>query len=90
MREENPIENVNIFPNPTNQNSVLTFTQARAGEISIEIYNAAGSMIQKLYNGFIPEGFTSFPLDLSNFANGLYSIRIYNQQNSFVKRCAKI
>ena len=87
---ENPVSDIEIYPNPSNAQSILSFLQTKSSRVSIEIYDATGKMIDEVYSNMLPEGFTTFSINLSNKATGLYFVRIKNDTFSVVKKLNKI
>lgn len=76
-------QNINVYPNPTNGNCVVTGIEAHQ---VIELFNYTG---QKISSTMAQNA--TMQLDMSSFPNGIYLIRILDKNNSVVstKRLVK-
>ncbi len=88
--DENKINALSLFPNPAEAKSLLTFEQKRGGNVSIELYDATGKLVQQVYNNYLPSGLNAFPLDLTGNKSGLYFVRIKNDSFSITKKLNRI
>jgi len=59
-------------PNPFNPTTTINFNIAKAGNVSVEIYNVAGQKVDTLYDGFMESGKHSAVWDASRFSAGVY------------------
>jgi hypothetical protein len=64
-----------LAPNPYNENTSLTFLAYAADIYTIEIIDALGNTIT-VQSINVHEGVNTFPINLSNYANGIYLIKI--------------
>jgi hypothetical protein len=69
-------EQFSIYPNPTNDFSLIEYNLKEPKEIEIEIYNMNGQLIQSQYRGMQSAGYYTQKFDFTNFSNGLYHMRI--------------
>ena len=81
-------ELIQVYPNPTSDwvnidLQAFQFTDA----LSIELYNAKGQLIQAISVGIQEQ--KVLQLDLSNQANGTYSIQIISQGERYTKKVIK-
>jgi hypothetical protein len=75
------ITEFNIYPNPANK---ILYVQSTETKTDMSIYNALGSlMMKKQINNSIEE------IDISNFANGMYTICITKNNQVQVKKFIK-
>lgn len=70
---ENLKTEISVYPNPAN--SIVNIIGVK-GQSKIEIYNTLGSIIFSL------EGSNNTSVDMSNFTNGIYTIKIMNADGS--------
>jgi hypothetical protein len=60
------------YPNPFNPSTVIKYSVAKAGEVSLKVYNALGSEVATLVNGFVSHGENSVNFDASGLPTGTY------------------
>ena len=62
---------ISAFPNPTNNNLILTIDNMEFSNLSFQLFNAAGKFLQKkkILN-------TQTTVDLSNYSSGIYFVKI--------------
>ena len=59
-------------PNPFNPSTSITFTLAKAGKTTVEVYNVAGQKISTLVNGNLSAGTHSTTWNAAKFSAGVY------------------
>ncbi len=65
----------NIYPNPTNENTVLPMTLQHAADVQVQITDATGRVVATLLNQLQP-GTHYLQLPTAGMATGLYLVRI--------------
>ncbi len=70
---------LSVQPNPANNKVVIDIPTAWAKESTIELYNNVGMLLQKIECNNI----STFSIDISNYADGFYSI-ILRQNNATI------
>ena len=68
------LESIQVFPNPTEGELEVELVLTNASEVSLELINAQGKLIERRDAGRVGELFTRF--DLSNQASGIYLLRV--------------
>jgi len=76
--DENTLEGVAIFPNPSE--GIVTVSNDNNTTNSIEVFNLVG---EKVYS---TTASTSTKIDLSANGTGVYIVKVYNENGSFVER----
>ncbi len=59
-------------PNPFNPSTTITFTLAKAGKTTVEVYNIAGQKVSTLVNGSMSAGSHSVVWNAANVSAGVY------------------
>ena len=72
-----------ISPNPTSQTATLSYFFTQAAPLSIEVFNAAGQLI-KQYK--LNSSVGTLDIDVSNWSNGVYNVRLVSDKQKEVKR----
>jgi PKD repeat protein len=77
---ENPqptVNSMNIVPNPTTGTARLSIDIAKAGALTIKIFDITGKEVSTLYNGTVTEGNNTFDINEgTRYAKGVYIISV--------------
>lgn len=74
-----------IAPNPASSNVELTLPAVEKGMVKVEIYTILGTQIQStVYQ--VSEGAVSLNLSVANLPDGMYLVRVSQNDNISVKR----
>ncbi len=76
---------LNIFPNPTAGELNVAFELAAPAAVTIDLMDATGRQIQRLYQGRLGSGVQRLPLNAGGQPAGLYFLRINDGSGSGVK-----
>lgn len=79
--KEDFVSNINIYPNPINQNSQLQFRLTHPQQVRIDIADATGKQLMTLLNTQISSGLQTIPLHQLQLADGLYLISIRSNES---------
>ena len=84
----NPIifEIKKAYPNPFNPEINFDINMKGREYINIYIYNIQGNQIDNIFNGFLNKGIHSFNWDASNYATGLYIIKVAQENNMLTQK----
>lgn len=76
---QNLISNVSVFPNPANDKVQLELNVAKNSNLKIEVINALGSEVANVYEGETPPGIFKKEISITEFDNGIYSLRVISE-----------
>ncbi len=65
-------------PNPFNPTTTISFTLAKAGKTTVEVYNVAGQKVDTLVNGSLSAGSHSVTWNAAKFSAGVYFYTVKN------------
>jgi hypothetical protein len=86
ITENTIINNINLFPNPSNNNAQLSFYSSEAVNTKIIIRDLVGKDVLNIFNGKLNIGANNFLLKTENLNSGIYLINIENSlSNSTIK-----
>ncbi len=85
VEENEVVSGFAMFPNPANNNVNIRFTPVNAGYTTIEVVNALGQVVKTQDLGNIGGQYT-YNLNVSNFNNGLYVVKIKVGNDIVTKR----
>ncbi len=77
--------NLTAFPVPTSDMLNLNWVGEKS-EMNLELYNAAGNLVYNGVWGLAP----NFQLDLGNYSQGIYMLRISNTKETYTIQVSKI
>lgn len=60
------------FPNPFNPSTVINYSLAKSGNITLKVYNILGSEVATLVDEFVDAGKHSVKFNASDFTSGIY------------------
>jgi len=85
------IPTVEVYPNPFNPSTTISWFLPKAGDISVAVYNIKGQLVKKLRDGFMDAGRHRFIWDSRDSDNrrvssGIYFVRIKTGEQSVVRK----
>jgi hypothetical protein len=75
--KENDIQEVRIFPNPTDGNATLTFSSLSWKDINVSIFDVSGRLVKSVTTMKLKGQYT-LPLDIESLDAGYYNVVIDN------------
>ena len=69
-------EITSAYPNPFNSSLKVNYGLAKAGEVSLNVYDIAGRLVVQMVNGWMDAGNHSAILDGSELPSGVYLLRL--------------
>jgi predicted esterase len=80
---------VSLYPNPSSGNSALNITLERSTNLTLQVVDAKGSVVQQK-QVLLPSGSNTLPLNLTGYPDGVYTINVnYNQERKSLKLIKK-
>jgi len=80
------ILNVDIFPNPSSDIIYIEFNKENLEDVQAELYDLTGKVIS---SSVIKSYVNSATLDISDFASGVYYLRLYSDKNIYTTTIVK-
>ncbi|TNE68897.1 T9SS type A sorting domain-containing protein [bacterium] len=74
------------YPNPFNPSTTIKFSLPKADQVSLEIYDVTGRLVQTLVNGMRNAGYHQVQFNASGLASGLYFYRLSSKQGVVTKK----
>lgn len=63
------------FPNPTNDNTTLSFNLAKAGDVELQVYSITGRLVKSISKNNVDAGLNTLQIDSEDLPNGTYIIK---------------
>ncbi|MBP5411825.1 MAG: T9SS type A sorting domain-containing protein [Bacteroidales bacterium] len=76
------VNNMTIYPNPTNSHATLSFEMTNDEQVTLNIYDITGRMISNKNLGYLPYGTHTENIDCNNMSNGIYFVNIKTNNNT--------
>jgi len=74
------------YPNPFNPTTIINYSLAKEGNVRLTVYNAIGSKVATIINGYKPAGNYSVQFNGSNLASGIYLYRLESGNYNAIKK----
>jgi hypothetical protein len=82
--------NLQVHPNPANQNAVISFYLGATVRISLDVFNIGGQQIAVIKDGVLNSGNQTIPLNTEKLVAGVYFIRLRTVNYSTAKKLVVI
>ncbi len=69
-------ENINLYPNPTQNEATLALSLLKSSIVNVAVYDVTGKIVSNVFNGNLNEGETKLAINTSDFSNGMYYAKI--------------
>jgi hypothetical protein len=82
-----------VYPNPFTDKGVIEYELTRPSEVTLEVYNALGSLVRTVVNGEKQyKGRHVYPLSASQIEDraGVYLVRLLIDKKAYLKRFSKL
>jgi hypothetical protein len=74
------------FPNPFNPSTVISYSVAKAGNVSLKVYNMLGQEVATLVNGYQAANSYDVNFNASGLSSGVYLYELRTGSNAIVKK----
>jgi hypothetical protein len=76
-----PIFNITISPNPFTRLATINYTVPVSGKVTLKLYNAIGSVVETMNDGYVTGGTYTMRLNANTLAKGIYFLKYENNTN---------
>ena len=83
-----PDSQINLYPNPTNENSSIQLNLAKESSVQVAIYNVSGELVAKKDYGKLSGGLI-LPIETSKFNAGIYFVNVIVDGTSTMKKLVR-
>lgn len=84
-----PSIQLSSHPNPFGSSSSIEVSLSKAQHVVLDVYNSAGQLVQRLFEGELPSGQSSFTFGENGVENGIYFCRISSEEGFFMHKIIK-
>ena len=80
-------EFVNIYPNPSLDNTSITFRTAKTGRVSLQLYDLGGNLVKTIFEGTVEKDWQqNTKLNTGSLPAGMYFIRLQTGEGTMQKK----
>ena len=83
---QNYTYSIQNYPNPFNPTTVISYSVAKDGIISLKVYNMLGQEVANLYQGYQKSGSYKVNFDASKLASGIYLYKLQSDNFTATKK----
>lgn len=76
IAEQEYFSSLNLFPNPADSRSEISYTLNASSNVKIEVYNIVGEKAATVFSGFQNAGEQSMSIDTQKLSNGIYFVKL--------------
>jgi hypothetical protein len=76
----------NNYPNPFNPSTVINYTIAKAGNVTLKVYNLLGQEVATLVNGFQTANTYNVDFNATGLSSGVYIYELRSGSNVISKK----
>lgn len=85
--EENvAVNNVNVYPNPTDGITNIAVNLVNDASVNVTVYNVYGQLVQVINDSKLSQGANNLTLNASNFASGIYLVKVTIDGETITKK----
>lgn len=78
--------NLAVYPNPANENSVVSFDLDERKQITVSVQDVLGRTLTTLFNGTLGAGHYEYPVTGSKFSAGIYFVNFTTENHVLTKK----
>ena len=83
---QSAVATFDVYPNPAQENTMVEFTLDKRDNITAEIVDLNGKVVQSLYAGTLGEGVHRFPVSTAELSSGIYLVRLMTGEGGYLTR----
>jgi len=68
---------INIYPNPSSETTVVSFSLSEQSTVSIDVIDVSGKVVLRIKETKFPEGEQQIPLKVDYLSSGVYTVVVY-------------
>lgn len=75
-----------VFPNPAQDNTMIEFSLEQNDNVSLEIVDLNGKVVQNVYSGDLGAGQHRFPIATAELSAGMYLVRLVTDEGKYLTK----
>jgi len=86
INETSVLSNVNLFPNPANNEVTLSIDMVQSQDVVVNIFNTVGALVYTSNEGQLPAGTQLIRINTETLAAGMYTVEVRTANGRSVNR----
>ncbi|MCD4746673.1 MAG: T9SS type A sorting domain-containing protein [Bacteroidales bacterium] len=86
ISEQIVTDKFNIFPNPFNKSTNISFSIDEGDNVSLNVYNSTGEIVYSIRENNLSKGNHTLKLEIENISQGIYYVHLLIGNNIFTKK----
>lgn len=87
--EEENINEISVYPNPSNGEQVVEINLSINSNLSIALYDMSGKLVKDIYTGVVEKEKTRFEVSLEQLTNGVYLYCVITDDKTYYYKIVK-
>ena len=85
IENNNAASFLNVLPNPAGSTAEIKFSLIKAADVTLELFNLEGKMVQQIFSGKLNAGENKIPVNLEKLSGGMYLVKFSDgDKNQFI------
>lgn len=86
MEPQDGIGSFDVYPNPAQDNTMVEFSLEQQDNITVDVMDLTGKVVQQVYTGDLGMGTHRFPVNTAELSSGIYLVRLMTDEGKYLTR----
>ncbi len=86
MEQQDGVSSFDVYPNPAQDNTMVEFSLEQNDQITVEVMDLNGKVVQQVYAGDLAMGTHRFPVNTAELSSGIYLVRLLTDEGKYLTR----
>lgn len=86
MEQQDGIGSFDVYPNPAQDNTMVEFSLEKRDNITVEVMDLNGKVVQQVFTGDLGIGTHQFPVNTAELSSGIYLVRLMTDDGKYLTR----
>ena len=86
VEQDNAIGTFDVYPNPAQDNTMIEFSLDKRENVTVEVMDMSGKVVQQVYTGELNNGMHNFPVNTAELSSGIYLVRLMTGEGNYLTR----
>jgi PKD repeat protein len=86
VMEQSAVSTFDMYPNPAQDNTMIEFNLEQNDNVTIEMMDMSGKVVENIYSGSLATGNHRFPVNTAELSSGIYLVRLMTGEGNYLTR----